>query len=98
MAVQPTDPEAPDFTRRHVNLADARLGAEALAASDEFFAASERMLHPEPAQFIPGKYDANGKWMDGWETRRRRPPAWPSACRASPSSSWCPRARRGRRS
>ena len=74
MTVQPVDPEAPDFTRRHVNLADARLGAEALAASDEFFAASERMLNPEPAQFIPGKYDTNGKWMDGWESRRKRGP------------------------
>ena len=30
------------------------------------------MLNPEPAVFIPGKYDDNGKWMDGWETRRKR--------------------------
>jgi allantoicase len=22
--------------------------------------------------FIPGKYDENGKWMDGWESRRKR--------------------------
>ncbi|MDC6641807.1 hypothetical protein OEZ79_26975, partial [Leclercia adecarboxylata] len=29
-------------------------------------------LNPEPAVFIPGKYDDHGKWMDGWETRRRR--------------------------
>jgi len=74
MALPSIDPEAPDYTRRYVNLADARLGAEALAASDEFFAASERMLNPEPAQFIPGKYDTNGKWMDGWESRRKRGP------------------------
>jgi allantoicase len=65
---------APEFTRRHVNLADARLGAEALAASDDFFAAKERMLNPAPATFVPGKYDANGKWMDGWESRRKRGP------------------------
>ena len=32
------------------------------------------MLNPAAAQFIPGKYDDNGKWMDGWETRRRRGP------------------------
>ena len=68
------DPAAPDFVRRHVNLADARLGAQALAASDEFFAAKERMLEPAPAVFVPGKYDANGKWMDGWESRRKRGP------------------------
>ena len=24
--------------------------------------------------FIPGKYDENGKWMDGWESRRKRVP------------------------
>jgi allantoicase len=48
------------------------LGALALEASDEFFAPKERMLNPEPAVFIVGKYDNNGKWMDGWETRRKR--------------------------
>jgi allantoicase len=74
MAVQVADNDAPAFVRRFVNLADARLGAVALAASDDFFAAKERMLNPEPAQFVPGKYDDNGKWMDGWETRRRRGP------------------------
>jgi allantoicase len=55
-----------------MNLADPRLGAKALFASDEFFAPKERMLDPQPAVFIPGKYDDNGKWMDGWETRRKR--------------------------
>jgi len=63
---------APDFTRRYLNLADPRLGAEAVSASDDFFAPKERMLNPEPAIFIPGKYDEHGKWMDGWETRRKR--------------------------
>jgi allantoicase len=74
MAIPLIDPDAPEFTRRHVNLADARLGATALAASDEFFAAKGRMLDPAPAVFVPGKYDDNGKWMDGWESRRRRGP------------------------
>jgi allantoicase len=62
----------PDFALRYVNLADARRGAVALQATDEFFAPKERMLNPDPAVFIPGKYDDNGKWMDGWETRRKR--------------------------
>ncbi len=74
MGIHVNDPDAPDFVRRHVNLADARLGAQALAASDDFFAAKERMLNPAPAEFVPGKYDTNGKWMDGWESRRRRGP------------------------
>jgi allantoicase len=64
--------ELPDWARRAVNLADSRLGARALAASDEFFAPLERMLDPRAAVFVPGKYDDNGKWMDGWETRRKR--------------------------
>jgi allantoicase len=72
MAAAPLDPDAPAFTRHGVNLADPRLGAVALAASDEFFAAKERLLDPAPAQFYPGRYDDHGKWMDGWETRRRR--------------------------
>ncbi|GLU33721.1 allantoicase [Trinickia caryophylli] len=72
MAIIATDPHAPEFVRRYVNLADSRLGACALEASDEFFAPKARMLNPEPAVFIPGKYDEHGKWMDGWETRRKR--------------------------
>jgi len=72
MAIPTLDPNAPEFTRRYVNLADPRLGAQALEASDDFFAPKERMLNPEPAVFIPDKYDDHGKWMDGWETRRKR--------------------------
>src|SRR5258708_1290132 len=66
--------QPPDFVRRYVNLADPRVGARALSASDEFFAPKDRMLARDAAVFIPGKYDENGKWMDGWETRRRRGP------------------------
>lgn len=66
----PTD--LPAFARRGVNLASAGLGAEALSCSDEFFAPLERMLQDAPAVFIPDKFDDHGKWMDGWETRRRR--------------------------
>ena len=54
------------------NLADFRLGAKTILASDEWFGPMERMLDHRAAQYIPGKYDENGKWMDGWETRRRR--------------------------
>ncbi len=72
MALSFSDPDAPVFTRRYVNLADSRFGAQALEASDDFFAPKERLLNPEPAIFIPAKYDDHGKWMDGWETRRKR--------------------------
>ncbi len=66
------DAPLPDWARRHINLADAVLGAEAVACSDDFFAPMARLLQTRPAIFIPDKYDDNGKWMDGWESRRRR--------------------------
>ncbi len=54
------------------NLAHPRLGAEAIFATDEWFAPCGRMLKAEPPVFVPDKFDDHGKWMDGWETRRRR--------------------------
>ena len=65
-------PDQHPFGASCVDLLDPRLGGAAIFASDDFFAPKERMLNPEPAVFIPGKYDDNGKWMDGWESRRKR--------------------------
>lgn len=56
------------------DLASARVGGRALAANDEFFAPKSNLLKAEAPIFIPGKFTARGKWMDGWETRRRRTP------------------------
>ena len=64
--------EASPWLRRLLNVADSRLGARALSASDEFFAARERMLHAGEPEWRAGVYDDHGKWMDGWESRRRR--------------------------
>ena len=72
LAIPSVSPELPDWARRSVNLANPRIGAKAIFATDDFFAPLERMLNPDPAVFIPGRYDENGKWMDGWETRRKR--------------------------
>ena len=57
-----------------IDLAAARVGGLALVASDEFFAPRHNLLAAGPAGFIEGKYTDRGKWMDGWETRRRRGP------------------------
>src|SRR5579872_4780618 len=62
-----------EFTRL-IDLASARLGARAVAANDEFFAEKENLLKPESPVWIADKYTDRGKWMDGWETRRRRAP------------------------
>jgi allantoicase len=55
-----------------INLADQSLGARAIWANDEFFAAKDRMLSPAEPVFRAGVFDEHGQWMDGWETRRRR--------------------------
>ncbi|MWB76738.1 allantoicase [Pseudooceanicola sp. 216_PA32_1] len=64
--------DVPLFVRTGINLASAGLGAKALSATDEFFAPLTRMLEDDEAVFYPDRFDDNGKWMDGWETRRRR--------------------------
>ncbi|AEI65268.1 allantoicase [Corallococcus macrosporus] len=57
-----------------IDLAAENVGGQALLASDEFFAGKENLLKPGRGVFIPGKFTENGKWMDGWESRRKRVP------------------------
>ena len=57
-----------------IDLASARLGGQAVATNDDFFAEKENLVKTEAPVFIPGKYTDRGKWMDGWESRRRRTP------------------------
>src|SRR5215213_4605546 len=63
----------PDFTDL-VDLAAERLGGAVLAANDEFFAPKEGLIKPGKPEWREGVYTERGKWMDGWETRRRRTP------------------------
>jgi allantoicase len=57
-----------------IDLAAERLGGKALLASDEFFAEKENLLKPGRGIFLPDEYTDRGKWMDGWESRRKRTP------------------------
>ncbi|MGB5720217.1 MAG: allantoicase, partial [Woeseiaceae bacterium] len=57
-----------------VQLEQPRLGTRVTFATDEFFAAKERIIDPAEPVFVADKYDDHGKWMDGWESRRRRGP------------------------
>lgn len=61
----------PIFTKL-TDLAAERLGGKALLCSDDFFAGKENLLKPGRGVFIPDKYTDRGKWMDGWESRRKR--------------------------
>lgn len=60
-----------DFTDL-IDVASERLGAAVLIANDEFFAPKERLIKASVPEWREGVYDEHGKWMDGWETRRRR--------------------------
>ena len=57
-----------------IDLAGERLGGKVLACSDDFFAEKENLIKPGRGIFIPDKYTDRGKWMDGWESRRKRIP------------------------
>lgn len=61
------------------DLLRAGMGGRALLCSDEFFASMHNLvLDPEPV-WDAEHYTERGKWMDGWEPRRRR----------SPGQDWC---------
>jgi allantoicase len=57
-----------------VRLEQPRLGTRVVYATDDFFADKSRLIDAAEAVFIPDKYDDHGKWMDGWESRRKRIP------------------------
>ena len=68
----PVSAEAEAFKKGLVDLLQPRMGSTVTYATDDFFAPKERMIDPAPPVFAEGKYDDHGKWMDGWESRRRR--------------------------
>ncbi|MFT5142666.1 MAG: allantoicase [Rhodothermales bacterium] len=61
----------PGFTSL-IDLVSERLGGTVLEASDDFFAPKENLVKQDAAVFKPGLYTDEGKWMDGWESRRKR--------------------------
>lgn len=65
--------EAPAFASL-TDLAAERLGGKVLYCTDDFFAEKENLIKPGRSIFIAGKYTDRGKWMDGWESRRKRTP------------------------
>jgi len=65
--------ESPAYTQL-TDLAAERLGGKVLYATDDFFAEKENLIAPTRGIFITDKYTDRGKWMDGWESRRKRTP------------------------
>lgn len=66
-----------------IDLASEKMGGAVLYANDDFFAPKENLLKPSAAVWKDGVYTDLGKWMDGWETRRRRSP------RLDEKFDWC---------
>ena len=62
-----------DF-RDLVDLAGERLGASVIYANDDFFAPKENLIKAAKPVWKEDEYTDRGKWMDGWESRRRRTP------------------------
>jgi len=60
------------FLKGLIDLAQSRLGSKIVYKTDEFFAPAKRIINPWPPVFKEGVFDMHGKWMDGWETRRKR--------------------------
>src|ERR1044071_1573434 len=59
-----------------VDLASERLGGAVLYANDDFFAPKENLIKASAPVWREGAYTERGKWMDGWESRRRRTPGF----------------------
>ena len=60
------------FTNGLIDLAQPRLGTKVIYKTDDFFASANRIISPTEPVFKVGVFDKHGKWMDGWESRRKR--------------------------
>ena len=57
-----------------IDLASERIGATVLYATDDFFAEKENLVKDAAPVWKEHEYTDRGKWMDGWESRRKRVP------------------------
>ena len=55
-----------------IDLAQPRLGTKVVYKTNDFFGDANRILDPAKPVWKESVYDDNGKWMDGWETKRKR--------------------------
>ncbi len=56
------------------DLISERVGGRIVSCNDEFFAEATNLIEVADPIWKPFEYTDRGKWMDGWETRRRREP------------------------
>ncbi|PHR71922.1 MAG: allantoicase [Lutibacter sp.] len=58
--------------QKYTDLVSEKIGGEVLYCTDDFFAEKENLIKEGRGIFIDDKYTDHGKWMDGWESRRKR--------------------------
>ncbi len=58
--------------KNYTDLSNPLLGTKIISCSDQFFGPAKRMLNQNEPIFKENLFDNHGKWMDGWETRRKR--------------------------
>ena len=61
-----------DKLKQYTDLVSERIGGQVLYSTDDFFAEKENLIKEGRGIFIADKYTERGKWMDGWESRRKR--------------------------
>ena len=61
-----------DKLKQYIDLASEKIGGQVLYSTDDFFAEKENLIKEGRGIFIADKYTDRGKWMDGWESRRKR--------------------------
>lgn len=57
-----------------MDLVSEAAGGRVVEFNDEFFAEAANLIRVGAPVWREGEYTDRGKWMDGWETRRRREP------------------------
>jgi len=72
MAQRPAIKKRPMPYTRMSELSSARVGGKIIYSTDDWFASAPNLLRTQLPLFVPDKFTTQGKWMDGWESRRKR--------------------------
>eukprot|EP00729_Bicosta_minor_P006093 gene6093-9232_t len=75
MATRPShDAAAPPAWVHLTELASSKVGGKMLFSTDEWFSEASNMVRYEEPEWREDEFTEQGKWMDGWESRRKRIP------------------------
>ena len=69
-----SQPAVPAAFAHLTNLAADETGTFVVYATDDYFAPKENLVRGDAPVWKEGEYTDRGKWMDGWESMRKREP------------------------